>query len=216
MILDTSSTRVDEQAGRARTLREAEWCDAGDLVRRIEAGDPAAEAELVVKYQRGIRTMVTRASRDRSSVDDLCQDVMRVAIEKIRAGAVREPERLSGFIAGLARTRVIDHFRRIDARGAHDAQALVLPSVQAANPLERVLEIERAQIVRTLLRELDSDRDRQVLFRYYLADEEKARICRDLNLTPLHFNRVLFRARERFRDLLRRSMPARGLNRGAG
>ena len=47
-------------------------------------------------------------------------------------------------------------------------------------------------------------RDRQVLVRYYLRDEDKATLCHDLGLSDEHFNRVLHRARERFRALLGR------------
>ncbi|HEV2666451.1 MAG TPA: hypothetical protein VG324_16150, partial [Blastocatellia bacterium] len=69
------------------------------------------------------------------------------------------------------------------------------------NPLEELLQKERAAIARQIINELKSDRDRQVLFRFYIAEEEKKRICEDLGLTSLHFNRVLFRARERYREL---------------
>lgn len=55
--------------------------------------------------------------------------------------------------------------------------------------------------MRRVLAELPSDRDREILFRFYIAEDEKDSICRDLGLTSLHFNRVLFRARERYREL---------------
>jgi len=45
-------------------------------------------------------------------------------------------------------------------------------------------------------------RDRDLLMRFYLHDEDKALICRELNLSEEHFNRVIFRARNRFRELL--------------
>ena len=59
---------------------------------------------------------------------------------------------------------------------------------------------------------VSSDRDREILFRFYLAEDDKERICRDLGLTAVHFNRVLFRARERFRELYRKWTAARGLD----
>jgi RNA polymerase sigma-70 factor (ECF subfamily) len=34
-----------------------------------------------------------------------------------------------------------------------------------------------------------------------VAEEDKARICADLGLSSLHFNRVLNRARDRYREL---------------
>jgi RNA polymerase sigma-70 factor, ECF subfamily len=55
-------------------------------------------------------------------------------------------------------------------------------------------------MVRRLLQEM-SERDRQILYRFYIAEEDKDRICADLQLSSLHFNRVLHRARERYRDL---------------
>ena len=45
-------------------------------------------------------------------------------------------------------------------------------------------------------------RDRDILVRFYLNDEAKEEICRELRLSEEHFNRVIFRARNRFRELL--------------
>jgi RNA polymerase sigma-70 factor (ECF subfamily) len=36
----------------------------------------------------------------------------------------------------------------------------------------------------------------------YVHQEDKDSICRELNLDSLHFNRVLHRAKQRFRDLM--------------
>jgi RNA polymerase sigma-70 factor (ECF subfamily) len=63
------------------------------------------------------------------------------------------------------------------------------------------MSVERAALVRRVLAEMPSERDRQILFRFYLAEDDKESICLDLGLTSLHFNRVLFRARERYREL---------------
>jgi hypothetical protein len=51
---------------------------------------------------------------------------------------------------------------------------------------------------------MPSSRDRELLRRFYLNDESRDRICQDLELTSEHFNRVIFRARNRFRELLER------------
>jgi RNA polymerase sigma-70 factor (ECF subfamily) len=60
---------------------------------------------------------------------------------------------------------------------------------------------ERDAAVRAVLAELGSDGDRQILLRFYINEDSKAEICRDLGLTSLHFNRVFFRARERYRAI---------------
>lgn len=169
-------------------------------MRRIKAGDEAAETELVSRYCRGVRVLIGRSSSDVSAVDDLYQQTFQIVLEKIRRGDLREPEKLSGFICSVARNLVIDHFRR---EAAHRFPAAVEGAAADpdSGPLERLLRVEKASIVRRVLAELPSERDRQILFRFYIAEHDKDSICRDLGLTSLHFNRVLFRARERYRVL---------------
>jgi RNA polymerase sigma-70 factor (ECF subfamily) len=180
---------------------DGESATAAELVDRICAGDAAAESELVSRYGRGIALLVRRSSRDPSAVDDLCQQTFQIALEKIRRGDVREPEKLSGFVCSLARNLVIDHFRKAAARRTSGPSEGVAAADPAPGPLESLLRVERASLVRRVLSELPSERDRQILFRFYIAEDEKEAICRDLGLSSLHFNRVLFRARERYREL---------------
>ena len=174
------------------------------IVRSIQEGDAAAEEELIVRYRRGVTVILTAsARRDAGAVDDLFQETFRIAIEKIRGGSLRDPARLSGFLCSIARNLAVEHFRKAAARRSEGSpEELSLPSAEE-DPLEGVLRTERAAMVRRVLSELPTARDRQILFRFYIAEEEKEAICRDLNLTGLHFNRVLFRARERYRDLYR-------------
>jgi RNA polymerase sigma-70 factor (ECF subfamily) len=172
-----------------------------DLVVRISGGDRQAEDELVRRFHRGVTIILSRASRDPSIVDDLRQDTFRIALEKIRDGAVREPEKISGFIASVARNLVIEHFRKASARRISTAPEKAGLVSADPDPLEGMLEAERAAIVRRVLSEMRSQRDRRILFRFYIAEDEKEAICRDLGLSSLHFNRVLFRARERYREL---------------
>jgi RNA polymerase sigma-70 factor (ECF subfamily) len=186
------------------------WAEAADLVRRIQRRDVEAEAEFARRYQRGVAVIVARACKDRLPIEDLCQDVLTTALQKIRDGAVRDPDRLSGFVAGLARTIVLDHFRKERSRSAIEARMDAPPQSAPPAALAQLLREERAGIVRTLLSELESERDRDILFRFYIAEDDKEQICRDLDLTPLHFNRVLFRARERFRVLYRQWSAAHG------
>ena len=63
-----------------RPLVDGGDSSAGEvLVGRIRSGDAAAETELVSRYARGVRMIVSRGTRDRSVVDDLCQETFRIA-----------------------------------------------------------------------------------------------------------------------------------------
>jgi RNA polymerase sigma-70 factor (ECF subfamily) len=71
----------------------------------------------------------------------------------------------------------------------------------APSQLEEVLKQEKAGVVRQIINELKVERDRLLLFRYYIAEEDKDRLCLDLGLTRTQFNNVIYRALLRFKEL---------------
>ena len=181
-----------------------EAAHSGELVTRILAGEKAAESELVQQYSRGVLIILNRATGDYSLSEDLSQETFQLTLEKIRGGEVREPEKLSGFICSLARNLATDHYRRSRrSEQVDDPEAMETVAAAAPSQLDLVLQAEKSKRVRELLSEL-SGRDREILRRFYIEEEDKDRICADLKLSSLHFNRVLHRARERYRELYRR------------
>ena len=178
-----------------------------ELVSRIVAGDQQAEAELVERYSRGVMFILRRETCGASAADDLYQETFRIALEKIRRGDLREPEKLSGFMCSIARNLAVAYFRRASRQ---ESLTVVEEAAQQPSPapdqLDELLQREKATLVRRVINELPADRDRQILFRFYIAEEEKERICADLGLTNIHFNRVLHRARQRYRELYEQSV----------
>ena len=175
-----------------------------ELVHRIVSGDPAAETELVRRFSRALTFLLQRLTRDEAAAEDLYQETFRLVIEKVRGGELREAERLPGFVSSMARNLFLGSVRRSGRRQkwhGGDAEATEPAPDPAPGQLTRLLAQERAAAVRQVLAELKNDRDREILSRYYIADEKKEDICRDLELSDLHFNRVLFRARQRYKEL---------------
>lgn len=175
---------------------------AADLVARIRRGDGEAERQLVERTGRGVRIILRKRLRGDPDADDLYQETFRLAFEKIRRGDLKDPSKVGPFVAGLARNLTIDRFRRRARRRTEpDSEAVERVAYEAPNPLDRLLREEKVDLVRRLLSELGQERDSQVLQRFYLEEEEKGTICEALGLTSLHFNRVLHRARQRYRTL---------------
>jgi DNA-directed RNA polymerase specialized sigma24 family protein len=114
-----------------------------DLVRLIMAGNQLAEKELVQRYSRGMSIIIRHRVKNAADVEDLCQERFRAALEKIRRGEVREPEKLSGFICGLARNLAIGHLRRLSGWESDNADATPLID-HAPNPYDKLLNKERA------------------------------------------------------------------------
>jgi RNA polymerase sigma-70 factor, ECF subfamily len=184
--------------------------NAADLVRRIRAGDRQAEAELVQRYSRGVTMMVRREARNLAVSDDLYQETFRIAIEKVRQGDLRESEKLAAFICSVARNLAVEYYRRAARHESLTETAEAdRPHYFAPNQLDALLQQEKADIVRQVINELPTDRDRQLVFRFYIAEDDKEKICADLGLSSLHFNRVLHRARERYKELYEKAVSTK-------
>jgi RNA polymerase sigma-70 factor (ECF subfamily) len=181
---------------------------AAGLVRRVGQGDARAEAELVERYSRGLLYMLRRRAGDPALADDLHQETFRIVLERLRRQGIEDPAHLSGFILQTARNLFLGDWRKRSRRGeGHDLDEAPEPPDPAVGQLDDVLRQEEARQVRRILAEMGTDRDRQILFRFYIAEEDKESICADFGLSSLHFNRVLFRARERFKTLMTRAGP---------
>jgi RNA polymerase sigma-70 factor (ECF subfamily) len=174
-------------------------CEAEDLVRRIVGGEANAEDELVDRYGRRVRSVIASAHPDPATAEDLFQETFRIGLEKVRGGRLREAAKLGAFLAALARCLAIDDFRRLAARRSNGTLDEDVPD-PGPDPADRALLSERAEKAWRVLGRLGA-RDRAVLTRFYVAGDDKDALCRELGLSRLHFNRVLFRARERYRAL---------------
>lgn len=194
------------EKGNRPLLERTETEVAVDLVRRIhrgKGGDSVAETELFRRYSRGLLYMLRRLAGDPALADDLHQETFRVVIERLRERGLEEPERLAGFLHRTAKNLFIGGYRKVIRRKTEgEVEGLEAVADPGADPHQQAVREEESALVRRLIGELDTDRDRQILYRFYIAEEDKERICADLDLSSLHFNRVLFRARQRFKDLL--------------
>lgn len=176
---------------------------AADLVRRVQSGEARAETEMVERYSRGLLFFLRRTTHDFALSEDLHQETFRIALERLRGGGLDDPEKLSGFLLRTARNLFLGHYRKRTRRNEiQEPEEAVEPPAGGPGQLDVLLRQEQTAAVQRLIQELPTDRDRQILLRFYVAEEDKEAICADLGLSSLHFNRVLFRARQRFKELL--------------
>ncbi len=153
-------------------------------------------------YGRPVAILLDRHTNGRPEAEDLFQDTFRLVLEKLRAGELREAARLPGFLAQIARNLAIEHYRKAARRKTEpDSEALETVPARLPGQLGEILQRENVSLVRRVIHELGNDRDRQILLRYYIAEEDKDRISNDFGLTSLQFNRVLHRARQRYKEL---------------
>ena len=152
----------------------------------------------------GVLFLLNRMVQEPALAEDLCNETFRIVLERLRRGPLEDPGKLDSFLAQTARNLAMADRRRTSRRKTVTGEQVAIDSFadEKSDPSARAESQVRATAIRKVLQELPNLRDRQLLVRFYLNDEDKSAICRDLNLTEEHFNRVVYRARERFRVLL--------------
>jgi RNA polymerase sigma-70 factor, ECF subfamily len=181
-----------------------------ELARRIHSGDKRAEAELFARFQNGVRQIIWRVTGDFFRAEELAQETLIVALRRLRSGPLEDPTKLPAYVAQTARNLAIAEKRK-ERRRLTDIDSEALEDVpDGAVSHEGVLHLDTAaNTVRKLLTELHPERDRNILVRHYLYDEDKEIICREWGITEPTFHVILFRARKRFLELLKK----RGISR---
>jgi RNA polymerase sigma-70 factor, ECF subfamily len=173
------------------------------------AMDPTSHLAAVYRDFPGLRALILRRVRDPEVAADILQDAAVTTLEKLRSGEIAHPENVGGYLYRVALNHLRNH-RRKDRTALSSSEGLESLTHADADPEWRCVgHPEWAAAARRMLSEMPTSRDRDLLIRFYLNDEEKESICSELGLTDEHFNRVIFRARNRFRVLLERRGFAR-------
>jgi RNA polymerase sigma-70 factor (ECF subfamily) len=156
----------------------------------------------------GLKSLLERRCGSAAVADDLLSDAIETSLRKLRAGEIAEPEKLVGYVYRVALNHWRNRRRREQVSRGSSAGLEEIPSDEppVAAPLERA---RWAKLMREVLDEMATPRDRELIVAFYLEEEEKESICQRLGLGAEHFNKVIHRARERFRELL----EGRGLRR---
>lgn len=164
--------------------------------------DPVSHLSAVYRDYPGLRALILRRVRDPEVAADILQDAAVTTLEKLRSGEIAHPENLGGYLYRVAINHLRNH-RRKDHTAQSSADGLDDLREPEDDPEWRsVGRPQWAKAARRLLEEMPGARDRDVLVRFYLNDEAKEEICQEMRLSSEHFNRVIFRARNRFRELL--------------
>lgn len=169
----------------------------------VQGLDRAAIESLIAKQYTGLRLLILRRTGDAEVAADLLNEAACTAWEKWQAGLIQRPEEIGGYIFQVAMNLLRNHRRSVAERPDRRAAPEALGSLpDATEATDRWLEKKVALQVKRILLELRTPRDREILMRFYLQDQDKDAICRDLSLDADQFDKVLHRARGRLKELI--------------
>ncbi|MFO0744681.1 MAG: sigma-70 family RNA polymerase sigma factor [Myxococcota bacterium] len=152
--------------------------------------DPAlpTETDLYRSFAPRVRLYGLRHLRDRAAADDLVQHVLMIVIDALRAGRVRDPASLGGFVLGTARRVAGDWAKTERRRGELLAR---FPLELDGAPAEAA-PLDDARL-RGCLDAL-AERERMVVVATFYGDERGPALARRLGLDDGHVRVIRHRA----------------------
>src|SRR5688572_30187011 len=157
--------------------------------------DAAAEAKLYRELAPRVRLYGRRHLRDDAAAEDLMQQVMLLTIEKLRAGELREPDRLESFVFGACRMVVLDI-----RRGTHRREELMEKygaDLEIAD-ISVPPRLDEARVAACL--EKLRERERAVLVGSFYEDQPAEKVGAALGLSAGNVRVIRHRAIEQLRD----------------
>src|SRR5262245_60966163 len=164
-----------------------------EVTERIAAGHRDAEAEMCRRMAPRIRLYGLRHLRSAAAADDLVQQVLLKTIEALRAGRLRDAERLAPFVLGTCRMTVLDLRRSVQRQ-----EQLLEQFGSALVPVQSDVEpLDTGQLARCVgaLRE----RERSVVVMTYYDEVSAVEAGRSLGLSEANVRVIRHRALKQLR-----------------
>lgn len=159
---------------------------------------------MVNLFHKGLYYAMRHRTGDNFLAEDICQETWRIMLEKFRglgSGVMENPQLLPAYIHQTALNLFLAEEKKT-VRRRTDVDHEALADVVDENCEAAVDELARTRMqkrVREVIDGLQNARDRLILYRYYIQEQSKEQICRELSLDSRHFDRVAHRARDRLR-----------------
>ncbi|MGH9608178.1 MAG: RNA polymerase sigma factor [Bryobacteraceae bacterium] len=178
---------------------------------RIKAGEDAGMEQLYKLFSRGIRYYLCRQLGPQE-LEDRVHDTFLIVVNAIRRGDLREPERLMGFVRTVVRRQVAAYIEEAvhNRREQADLESGIAVADRSQNPEQAAILRQKTDLMRAVL-ECLSQRDRDILVRFYIQEQPQEQICREMALTETQFRLLKSRAKAKFGEIGRKKLASSGI-----
>lgn len=177
-------------------------------VESLRANDPVVQRHFATYFRELLLIKIRRRVPSADVADDLVQETFLRVLTTLRAGGLRSSPSLGAFVDSVCNNVLLEYYRSVGRTTGLEEDVAAPVS---AGPEDPLVTWERQRQVATVLQEL-RPRDRQLLRKVFLEEEDKDQVCRELGVDRGYLRVLLHRARNRFRTLLE---PARKRAAGA-
>jgi RNA polymerase sigma-70 factor, ECF subfamily len=169
-----------------------------DLVRQIGSGsDREAEAELYRRMAPRVRLYGLRHLRDGYAADDLTQQVLITTLEALRAGRLRDPEKLASFVLGTCRMTVLDIRRGAERKERLLEQFGVNMLAPAPSPTPHLDHDHLTRCVQSL-----KERERAVVVMTFYDEQTGSDVASFLGVSEANVRVIRHRAIHQLRECM--------------
>ena len=159
------------------------------------------ENHLVTWFSRPVRLKLRAKLRSPELVEDAFQETFLRTLSYFRAGKTLDnPGSLPGFVYSVC-NNVAMELLRSHTRHPQFSDTDPGPVDNTLDPERQMVTTERKARVRRLLEEL-SAKDRQLLRRVFLDEENKDAVCSEFHVDRTYLRVLLYRARQKFRAVI--------------
>ncbi len=181
---------------------------------RLCSGDFRTESHFVAYFSELIQLKLRSRVNSSHTIEDLRQETFARVFTALRSeGRLRQPERLGAFVNSVCNNVLLEHYRSSSKENPMEDEE----SANVPDPSLDVVAIlshkEMEQRVRQVLDEL-SERDRRLLREIFLEERDKDAVCRDFGVDRDYLRVLLHRAKQAFKAVYLKNMPA-GIRRTA-
>ena len=175
---------------------------------RLCSGDFRTESHFVAYFSELIQLKLRSRVNSPHMIEDLRQETFARVFTALRSqGRLRQPERLGAFVNSVCNNVLLEHYRSSSRENLVDEEE----SANAPDPSLDVVAIlslkEMEQKVRQVLDEL-SEKDRRLLREIFLEERDKDAVCRDFGVDRDYLRVLLHRAKQAFKAVYLKSLPA--------
>lgn len=173
------------------------------LCQKIIQGDSKAENEFVALHYRWLLFIVRKKFNGTDLHMDIVQDAFILVIAKLKKQEVKQHHTIRAYLRTCAINIGYEYLRKNKKyASAVDQDYLALFEDGQTGILDQMEWQEGVDHVKQVIEELPTSRDRDILTQFYFEDQNKIQVCENLELSPAHFDRVIYRAKQRLKALI--------------
>lgn len=126
-----------------------------------------------------------------------------MVIEHAREGKIEVPEALSAYIRQTAVNLMLAYYRKKERRATDVDPDIQTYVADQAPSLTHALHFKKLfALAEQLINEMTNQRYQEILRQHFIFGLDKAEVCTYLEVSSEHFDRVLYRARERLKQMI--------------